>query len=359
MEQRVPQVKHIKRLVQRTLISVRHLMSDIKLPGFQGMGLYDVLQFFIKGLTDSKFTLLASAMSYQFFFSLFPTLLLAFLIIPYFRIENLQEQVLVFLVQFLPVADGQGITQEQLQVLVGDIVGNYFEGRTSILLIIVSIVLAFWGATRGIIAMMKAFTKPEKVFKKRNIFELYGTALVIFFVLGSLIILAVLAISFAKNGFDMLYEAEIMGLFWYRTCVQGVWLLITAGTVFVSISILYFLAPPTEERWKFFTPGSIAAGVLMLIAMVGLRYFFSNFTNFNRLYGSLGAIILMMVWFYYLSIMLLIGFELNAAIDLASYHQGKPKALPPASPEIFPVDPVDESNSSMAPGVNSNPGKQP
>lgn len=309
----------INRYLQKLFVSMR----KIELPGFEGMGLYDVLKFFINGLLDSKFTLIASAMSYQFFFSLFPSLLLAFLIFPYIPIEGIEQETLEFIMQFLPIAGDEALGQGQkgIEAMVEDIVSGYFEGRSSFMLIIVSVSLALWGATRGIIAMMKAFTKNEEVFKKRNIFQLYGMALLIFFILGSMIMIAVVGIIAINRGIHYLQDLDLMGSFWGGLLVQGTLITFTAATVFFGISTIYFLAPATQERWKFFTPGSVAAGVLMLVAIVGLRYFFGNFANFDRLYGSLGAIILLMVWFYYISIMLLIGFELNAAIDMAAYQE--------------------------------------
>ncbi|MCI4670151.1 MAG: YihY/virulence factor BrkB family protein [Bacteroidia bacterium] len=311
----------INRYLQKLFVSLR----KIELPGFEGMGLYDVLRFFVNGLMDSKFTLIASAMSYQFFFSLFPALLLAFLIFPYIPIEGIEENTLRFIMQFLPIGgdDALGQGQKGIEAMVEDIVTHYFEGRSSFMLIIVSVSLALWGATRGIIAMMKAFTKNEEVFKKRNIFQLYGMALLIFFILGMLIMTAVVGIILINQGISYLQEINILGDVWAGILGQATLIIFTAATVFFGISTLYYLAPATHERWKFFSPGSVGAGVLMLVAIVGLRYFFSNFANFDRLYGSLGAIILLMVWFYYISIMLLIGFELNAAIDMAAYHDEK------------------------------------
>jgi len=311
--------RRANRYVQKLLLNLR----KIELPGFEGMGLYDVMKFFINGLMDSKFTLIASAMSYQFFFSLFPSLLLAFLIFPYIPIENIQEATLSFIMQFLPISTDQALGKTELTQMVGEIVNHYFEGRSSFGLILLSVFLALWGATRGIIAMMKAFTKNEEVFKKRNILQLYGMAFLIFVILGMLVLIAVVSIIIVNQGLLYLENSGIMNEFWQDFLSQGAGLLFTAATVFLGISTLYYLAPATQERWKFFSPGSVAAGVLMLVAIVALRYFFANFTNFNRLYGSLGAIILLMVWFYYISIMLLIGFELNAAIDLAAYKTEK------------------------------------
>ena len=327
----VQQAKYLlKRSIYRVLIALR----KIKLPGFQGMGLYDVLRFFFTALMDSKFTLLASAMSYQFFFSLFPALLLGFLILPRFPIAGLEEKAMHFILQFMPMSPSGGMGEQELMDMVQGLVGSYFDRGGNVGLIVLSILLALWGATRGIIAMMKAFTKRDEVFKRRNIFELYATAVLIFIALALVIVGAVVLQTTIQDSLNWLQEVGALG-----AKSRSVWgeisgLFLTASTIFLVISLLYYLAPPTKERWTFITPGSLAAGVLMLIAMIGLRYYFANFANFDRLYGSLGAIIVLMVWFYYISIMLLIGFELNAAIDLAAYHGGKVKPVDQAQEKV-------------------------
>lgn len=324
----------MKWFIRRLMVKAVLLLQKIKLPGFQGMGLYDVLKFFVNGLMDSKFTLLAAAMAYQFFFSFFPTLILVFIILPKFPIDNLESKVAEFIRQYLPE---QGINMVDVET----IAENYLTGEADFLLIAVSIFLAVWGATRGIIAMMKAFTKNEDVFKKRGFFEMYGTALIIFFILGAVIIFSVLAEIFL----DYIRLRAFVGEFLYGA-IRSV---ITLMTTFVCISTLYYLAPPTQQRWKFISPGAVIAGLLTVTALFGLRYYFANFANFNKLYGSLGAIILLMVWFYYLSMVLLIGFELNAAIDLATYHNEKCKKpseeMPETTPEVVAVGETSDGDS--------------
>jgi uncharacterized BrkB/YihY/UPF0761 family membrane protein len=80
------------------------------------------------------------------------------------------------------------------------------------------------------------------------------------------------------------------------------------------VAFLYYLGPNTRKRGRFFSPGAVAGSILILLAVTAFRLFFAQFSNYNKVYGSLGAIMVLMVWFYWISIVLLIGFELNAAI---------------------------------------------
>ena len=296
------------------LVSV---LRKVVFPGFRGMDAYSVARFFFRGLNDPKFTLIASALAYQFFFSLIPALLLVFVVIPWFPIEGLRDGIVKFIADILPQQfmgeDGLELVQEQ--------VGSYFSNPPSIWLFLLGLSLALWGATRGIIGLMKAFTKDDAAFKRRGFWELYGTAFMIFFILGGIVIVSVtLQIGWAQL-MNWLINEQGFNAEWGQFLKSSVLLLLTVFTVFFIVAAIYRLAPATHTRWKLFSPGANIAGLSTVAAIWGLRYFFANFANYDRIYGSLAAIIVLLVWFYYISIVLLLGFELNAAIELASNQQ--------------------------------------
>lgn len=322
-------MKHLFHKAKRLWLRLMIILRGIALPGFKGMSLYDVLRFFFRGLTDSKFTLMSAAMSYNFFISLFSTLFLIFIFIPKIPVDNLQAKVMELIANIVPL---EGITYVQ------NIVKSYLSQQDSTLfLVTLMILLSFWGATRGVIAMMKAFTKNEDVFRKRGFFELYGTAFLIFLLLGVLVILAAGLLIVGGASIEWLVDNEWLSIGISLFLLQALRYLLTLLTIFLAISTIYYLAPKTQNRWNFFSPGGITAGILILIAMIGLDIFVQRFTDsaFNAIYGSIGTIILLLVWFNYLSIMLLIGFELNAAIDLAELH-----ASPAGNKESATEEPV-------------------
>ena len=301
----------LRRMIYRFYIFLRR---KVKPPGFQGMGLYDVLKFLLRGLTDSKFTLLAAAMAYNFFFSLFPLLFLVFTLLPSIIGADTEAQLMDYVEQFVP---GDGLH------IVKDIIDDFFE-RQGVGLISLNIFLVFWGATRGVIAMMRSFTKnaaTNEIFKNRNVLQLYGTAWLILLVLVLLFLVSVGALAAGRYAIYLLDPGAGVA----RLALQGLNVIITLILLFFSVSTIYYLAPAMHQRWKFITPGSVVSGVLILLTLIGFGYFFTGFGTqaFNKIYGSLAAIILLMIWFYYISLILLIGFELNASIDLAYYHRGE------------------------------------
>ncbi|MDX1909610.1 MAG: YihY/virulence factor BrkB family protein [Bacteroidia bacterium] len=287
------------------------LLRGLRLPGFEEMTVLDVLVFFFRGLLDPRFTLMASAMSYQFFFSLFPTLLLLFILLPLVPVPGLQEDIVAFIGQVVP-SDGVDFIERLVEA--------QFSRSADLALALVSVLLALWGGLRGIIAMIKAFSRRDEVFKRRNLFQLYRVALGVFVSLGVTLVLAVLFISLIDNILHWFVLHQVFNED-VRTSMYRVGrFLITSGGIFLMISLIYYLAPPVRRRWPFVSAGTLVATGLTLLANAGLNYYFVNFAQYDKIYGSLGAIILLMVWFYYISIVLLIGFELNAAIYLASWH---------------------------------------
>lgn len=275
----------------------------------RGAGLYDILYFFYKGMSNSRFNLAAMAMAYRFFFALFPALILIFTLIPYVPIENFRAQVMSLMYDIVP-RDSLGFVYR--------IVDEFFA-KPSPGVIYLNIGLMLFSAMSGIKVMMAAFSREEnELFRRRHFIRYNLEALVIlltllllfFFVVGSVITIEYFihkwetSIYAASERFSIIL---LRILYWVVLCAAGQ----------VAMSITYYLGPAMINRWNFITPGSLVAGVLILLAITAFRLFFVNFTDFNKVYGSLGAIMLLMVWFYWISIVLLIGFELNSAIDRA------------------------------------------
>jgi membrane protein len=310
---------------QKLWIKVALRLRHTELPGFRGMSLYDVLKFFIQGLSDTKFSLMAAAMAFNFFFSFFPTLLLLVLFISWLPDAGLDNYITSFLEGVLPPQTLKLVDLDKLIDVqhVRSVIKNTVDPsrNTSIFFIGLILFFALRGALKGIIAMTLAFTKDEEVFRKRNIFQTYSIALIIFFVLGGLFLFSVGVLIAGKWLVYYLQIQDLISPGFQTFFLTSFNYIITLALLIFSVSSVYYLAPATHQRWKFFTPGAFLASFLILITVIGFSWFFSNLTNFQTVYGSLAAIILFMLWFYYLSMVLLIGFELNAAIDLASYHQ--------------------------------------
>jgi membrane protein len=280
-------------------------------PMSRGAGLYDILFFFYQGMTSPRFTLAAMAMAYRFFFALFPALILIFTLIPFIPIPDLRAQVLILMAEIVP--------QDSLGFV--NLIVDEFFAKPSPGIIYLNIGLMLLSALSGIKVMMSAFSKEEKdLFRRRNFLRYNFVALMIFLVLlllFSLMVGSMIGLEYLIGLRTTAVQADGSSVVTILLRILYWIVLFVAGQA--AMSVTYYLGPAMHRRWSFITPGSLVAGVLVLLAITGFRLFFVNFTDYNKIYGSLGAIMLLMVWFYWISIVLLIGFELNAAIDRAGF----------------------------------------
>lgn len=138
-----------------------------------------------------------------------------------------------------------------------------------------------------------------------------------------LIITAVGLIIGGKFSIDYMVSHHILkGNFGINMLILGKWLIVMS-LMFTSISFIYFLAPANQKYYKFISPGSSLATIMSLLLLVGFDAYVSNFTRYNALYGSIGALIAMMIFLYFNGMVLLIGFELNVSIYQAKKSYSK------------------------------------
>lgn len=338
-------IKEFTHRLKKVWLHFLILLRRVRPPGFKGVGLYDVLRFFLRAMGDRRFTMSAADMAYRFFFSLFPGLIFILTLIPLLNIPNLTEEtVLLFFETFTP--------PESLG-FVKTVVAEFFEGKYFGLLSL-NFALMLFSALGGIRAMMRGFSKADLTLKKRGFFRQTGVALMIFMVLLILLLITLVVWILGEYFISFMDSSEFLQWMdeqipWLKKGVpfyvaQTVHWLIVLLTLFFAISIVYYLAPDTHNRFNFFSPGAIAAGVLSLLAILAFRYFITHFDQINKIYGSLSAIMILMVWFYWLSIVLLIGFELNAAIDLArlSRKLRLPSSMEPLTLEAAEGKPMNK-----------------
>ena len=319
------------------------------------MNLYEVLRFFYNGLTDTKFTLMAAAMAYNFFLALFPAIILIFFSLSFTPVpEIVEDRIMGFLQNVIPNSDS-ALSEVQ------DIVNNLFisddSAGSTITGIIFFGILTLWWALRGVTAMIRAFSKEEEVFRQRNMFQTYWTSAVVLFLLGGIFLLAISLQIAGSYSIHSLQDAGWIGKGLVGFLLNVVNYSISLTLLLFSISSVYYLGPATQSRWKFFSPGAFVASLLTVMTIAGFSWFFSNIDKYNAVYGSLAAIILLLLWFYYISIVLLIGFELNAAIDIASFHADANIAPSQKPPEPAPPEPKTGSPKPLP--VAPPPGPRP
>lgn len=274
------------------------------LPGFDGLPVYDVVSFFYVGISKGALGTRAAALSFNFFLALFPLIIFLFTLIPYIPIDNFQEQLLVQLKLLLP-QEAYILTKSTIEDLVKTPRGG---------LLSFGFIFTIYFATNGINAMMSAFGQSYHVTIKRSAWKQRIIAVALTFIISFLIVIAVALIAFGTITLHFINDIGIIESKISLFLLQVAQWFIIMLLCYFTISFLYFFGPPKHTSWKFFSAGSSLATVLMMIVSSGFAYFVNNFGQYNKLYGSIGTLIVIMLFIQFNSAVLLLGFELNASI---------------------------------------------
>jgi membrane protein len=280
------------------------LSRKVVLPGFDKMPIYDVALFFIEGLKKGYIITRASALSFKFFLALFPTLIFLFTLIPFIPIDNFQEELLTLLMNLLPAN-----VYDMTRTTILDLLTNQRGGLLSF-----GFILAIYLATNGIDAMFNAFNESIHIKVKSSVLKRKWMAFLVLIILVVLVIIAIALIIGTELGIDhFLQRNDRLSIVLLEA---GKWLIIV-GLYFFAFSFIYYLGNHKTRRFRFISAGSTLATSLSLCLSLGFSYYVNHFGNYNKLYGSIGTLIVVLLWIYFNALVLLIGYELNASIHEA------------------------------------------
>lgn len=278
----------------------------IVLPGFYGMPLYDVLVFFFRGLFRGVLTYRASAIAYNFFLALVPLILFLFTLIPYVTSESLQGSLLDIMDQLIP----SNIFAE-VQSTIVEIISRPKTGLMSL-----GFMMTIYFATNGVDAILEGFNQSYHRMQTWPWWMQKIYAFLLMVVISFLGFISTMFLTFGKLMINALGKYDMINAdvsIYLLFIIQWVVIIIMS---LLSVSILYYYGQKRGEKrnYSFFSVGSILSTSLFIVGGLIIKAYFENFSNYNVLYGSLGTLIILLVWIYYNAIILLIGFELNTSI---------------------------------------------
>ncbi|MBN6774084.1 YihY/virulence factor BrkB family protein [Pseudomonas granadensis] len=293
-------------------------------PNMKGLPLHRVMVRTVTEFVDDEMSTYASALAYQMLFSLFPFILflialIGFLHLPdFFSWLRLQSELVLppqALEQVNPVID-------QLQQSKGGLLS-------------IGIVIALYTASAGVRLMMSAMNAAYDVVEGRPIWKRFPLSIVYTVgIAGMLLIAAAL----------MVLGPQVMG--WIAAQVGLEEVIVTIWTIarwpvivvlmMIAVALIYYVMPDVKQEFRFITPGSVLAVVVWILASLGFAFYVKTFANYNAMYGSIGAIIVLLLYFYISAAVLLLGAEMNAVIEHMS-SEGKEKGeKDPGEPEEHP-----------------------
>lgn len=285
--------------------SFEYKFKLFSLPGLDGIPFYDVLIFFINELKDRTLVTRAQAIAFSFFLAVFPFILFAFTLIPYLPIPHLRNDLIKLINEVAP-------NEHALDYLKGTIIDVIKNPRFGLLSI--GFVSAVYLSTNGVVTMMRSFDKTHDIYVRRTFIKERIIALKLTLLL--FLLFAASIVTIIIGGFVLNWTSTRL---WFLDDMSK-WIIAMARYLIIfllflySISLIYYEGPAVTKKWKFITPGSLIATLLSILISLAFSYYVKNFGNYNKIYGSLGTIIILQVWFYLNSLVLLIGFEINSSI---------------------------------------------
>lgn len=277
------------------------------LPGFGTLSIYEVTATLVYEFSQDKMLNKASSLAYSFLLALFPGIIFLFTLIPYVGGINFRENLFSLLYSILP-----NNAYLALENTIDDIINNQ-----NVSLLSVGFLTALYFATNGVSTLMRAFNSASLEVEKRTWFKRRMVALSLTVVI-SISLLVAIVIMIAGQDLIKLIQSYVAtkSSFWTYLLTLSRWIIIIT-IFFTTVSLLYRYGPSHKLKWSFLSPGAVLATILAILTSLGFTYYINNFSSYNKIYGSIGTLIVVMIWLYLNSLILLIGFELNASIDLS------------------------------------------
>ncbi|WP_133551922.1 YihY/virulence factor BrkB family protein [Pedobacter duraquae] len=276
------------------------------LPGFSPLPLYTVAAFFFKEIQKDSLPNRATSLAYNFMLAIFPAIIFLFTLIPFLP-RGFQDQLMSLIALILPskaFEAFEGTIEEIVKIQNGSLLSFGF-------------VLSLFFATNGVHNLMKAFNKSSLIIETRTWLKRRLIAVVLTLIIALSVIVCIGAMTVGEIALTYIKtELHIKGNLTYYAIQFTRWALL--GTLyFVTTSILYRYGPANAKKWRFFSAGSWLATILAFLTIWGFTFYINHFGSYNKVYGSIGTLIVMMIWLYLNSLILLLGFELNASVDLS------------------------------------------
>ncbi len=309
-------IRNIRKFFTATFKRWKHKAKRIPVPFFPHLNWYELIKFYAYGIFYGRLSMRASAIAYSFFMAIFPFLLFVLSLIPFVPIRGFQKDFIQFVMDLLPPK-----THELFENILFDVATHRRESLLSIGLLLLIFFMA-----NGINAILTGFENSvNKVYDNRKFFRQYAFSLfiavflvlILFITLAAIVYFEIIVVyNLQKHGFIHNVSPWIL---WSKRIFYFLMMLI-------SVSILYHFGTEEGRKMPFISPGSIITTLFFILGFYLYSVYILNFNRYNQLYGSIGALLILMFMIYIYAYMLLLGHELNMTI-MKLNNSGKNKIL--------------------------------
>jgi len=306
-----------------------------------GIGSRQFAKVIAKRIADNAVTDRAAQLSYYFLFSLFPFLFTLVTLAAYLPVQGAIDELLARLDPLMPQA-AMSIIRDQLTALTT-------QQRPHLLTF--GLLLAVWSASRGVDALRTALNLSYDVKESRPWWKVQAIAIVITIATSALMLFAIAVLALGSGAGVWLAGKLHVDQYW---ALLWSWLRwpITAAGVMLVLALLYYFLPDVKQEWRYITPGSVLATMLWLLLTWGFSFYAETFGSYDKTYGAIGGVIVLMTWLYISGFVFILGGEVNAVLEHAS-AEGKARGAREAG-EAPP--PQIERPSVAAPGAAKSAG---
>ncbi len=294
-----------------TLTFGRFIISwakKIRFRKHENVSLYKIVKVFLRNLMKDEILDRANGVAFNFILAIFPTIIFLFTLIPYvtdFFPDVNKESIMKFLGEMMPTS-----MYEVASTTVLDIVSNQRGG-----LLTFGFLFALYLSTNGMMALMRAFNACYRTIESRSGVKTRLIATALTCNMAFVLFLAIILLVVGQVVLDYVVNNEWVDLSGFAFGLIFVLRFLVIFVVFfLAISTIYYFGPAIHYNWKFFSIGSIIATLLCMGISYGFSYYVTNFGTYNKVYGSIGVLIALMVWIQILAIVLLLGYEINATL---------------------------------------------
>ena len=287
------------------------VLKRVKFKNYENASLYMVIKIFYEKITKDEILQRANGVAFNFTLAIFPAVIFLFTLVP-------------FIHRFIPEVDSAtilefvgGIMPESMFVVISstieDIAGQERGG-----LLTFGAVFSLYLAANGVLSLMQAFNSCYKTIEKRGFIKMRLIAIALTIMLAFALILAILLLVVGSIAIDVITAIEWLQLSDYS--VTGIIILrflVIFIVFYLAISFIYYFGPAVHYNWRFFSIGSVISTFLCLGASYAFSYYITSFGTYNKLYGSIGVLIALMIWQFILTVILLVGYEINASLHHA------------------------------------------
>jgi len=288
-------------------INLLHWSKTHSLPGLRRIPVYSLLVFIIRELKSDTLTTRANSMAYSFFLAIFPAIIVLFTLLAYTPLyENFDEVLRESIHDVMP---GNA----------GNLLFKTIQNITTIPrsgLLSVGFFLSMWFASNGMLSMMHGLEKDyPSTFKKRKGVEKRLIAIQLTVLVAFVLVASVVFVILGNQLLGLLFRFVKVDLFTRFAAFSFRWIVVLL-LFYSTFSTIYRYGSSTLRKISFFNAGAMLATLLSILASWGFSFYVDNFANYNKVYGTIGALIVLMIWIQLNCLILLIGFELNAGIAI-------------------------------------------